>query len=95
MAILLSGFFWKCGLIHSRYFVQEATRQSTMSGSEHRHGLPFLPFGFVGVAGAQGTGDDQSAVTAAVCELVLMTNALFYAQCTGKGLIFCTPRRLS
>jgi len=56
-----------------------------MTGSEHRRALPFLPFGVVGVAGAPGNGDHQSALTAAICELVVVTNALFAAQCTNQG----------
>jgi len=56
-----------------------------MMGSEHRRALPILPFGVVGVADAPGTGDDHRALTAAVCELVVVTNALFSAKCTGQG----------
>ena len=56
-----------------------------MTGSEHRRALPFLPFGVVGVAGAPVNGDHHSALTAAICELVVVTNALFAAQCTNQG----------
>ena len=56
-----------------------------MTVSEYRRALPFLAFGFVGVAGAPGSGDDHSALTAAVCELVFVTNALFSARSTGHG----------
>jgi len=56
-----------------------------MTGSEHRRALPFLHFGVVGVAGAPGNGDHHSALTAAICELVVVKNALFSAQCTNQG----------
>ena len=56
-----------------------------MTGSEHRRALPFLPFGVVGEAGAPGKGDHHSALTAAICELVVVTNALFAAQFTNQG----------
>jgi len=56
-----------------------------MTGSEHRHALPFLLFSVVGVAGAPGNGDHHSALTAAICELVFVTNALFAAKCNNKG----------
>ena len=77
--------FWQYGLLWQRYFVPEATRQATMTGSEHRCALPFLPFGVVGVAGAPGNGDHHSALTAAIRELVVVTNALFAAQCANQG----------
>jgi len=56
-----------------------------MTGSEHRRALPFVPFGIAGVAGAQGNGDHHSAFTAAICELFVVTNALFATQCTNQG----------
>jgi len=56
-----------------------------MTGSENRRALPFLPFGVVGVAGAPGNGDHHSALTAAICELVVVTNTLFAAKCTNQG----------
>ena len=60
-----------------------------MTGSEHRRALPFLPLVVVGVAGAPGNGDHHRALTAAICELVVVTNAvtnaLFAAQCTDQG----------
>jgi len=77
--------FWQYGLLCHRYSVPEATRQATMKGSEHRRALSFLPFGVVGVAGAPGNGDHHSALTAAIFELVVVTNALFAAQCTNQG----------
>jgi len=62
-----------------------------MTGSEHRRALPFLPFGVVDVAGAPGNGDHRSALTAAICELVVVASALFAAQCTnqGGGILYC------
>jgi len=56
-----------------------------MTGSEHRRALPFLPFGVVGVASAPSNGDHHSALIAAICELVVVANALFSAQCTDQG----------
>jgi len=77
--------FWQYGLLCHRYFVPEATRQATMTGSDHRRALPFLSFGVVGVAGVPGNGDHHSALTAAICDLGFVANALFAAQCTNKG----------
>jgi len=84
------GPFWQYGLLCHRYFVPEATRQAKMTGSEHRRALPFLTLGVVGVAGAPGNGDHHSAWTAAICELVVVTNALFAAQCTNHigGILY-------
>jgi len=67
------------------HFFPEATRQATMTGSEHRRALPFLPFGVVGVAGALGDDTGHQELTKAVCELVVVTNVLFAARCTGGG----------
>jgi len=67
------------------YFIPEATRQATMTGSEHRPAIPFLPFGVVGVAGASGNDAGQRELTKAVCELVVVTNSLFAARCPGGG----------
>jgi len=77
--------FWQYGLPCHRYFVSEATRQATMTGSEHRRALPFLPLCVVGVAGAPGNGDPHSALTAAICEVVVVTNVLWSAQYTNQG----------
>jgi len=63
-----------------------------MTYSEHRRALPFLAFGGVGVAGAPGTGDDRSALIAAVCELVVVMNALFSNSVPAREVVYCTPR---
>ena len=72
--------------LYRRYFVPEEKKQATMTGSEHRRALPFLPFAVVGVAGSDGDGVDHSTLTLAICELVHVTNELFSARCTGGGI---------
>jgi len=72
--------------LHCRYFVPEEKKQATMTGSEHRRALSFLPFVVVGVAGSDGDGVDHSTLTLAICELVHVTNELFSARCTGGGI---------
>jgi len=37
--------------LECRYFVPEEKKLATITGSEHRRALPFLPFAVVGVAG--------------------------------------------
>jgi len=59
-----------------------------MTYSEHHRALPFLAFGVVGVAGAPGTGDDHSALTAAVCELVVVMNALFSHSVPAREVVY-------
>jgi len=62
------------------FFNAEATRQATMTGSEHRRALPFLRFGVVGVAGPLGNDAGHRGLTKAISELVVVTNALFAAR---------------
>jgi len=67
--------------------VTEATLQATSTGSEHRRAVLVLQYGVVGVAGAPGNEEKHRALTGAVCELVIVKNSLFPAQCTGGGII--------
>jgi len=71
-----------------KYFVTEATKQSTLTGSEHRRALPFLPFGIAGIAGSPGNNEEHRTLTTAVCELVTLTSSLFSSQCTGRGIVY-------
>jgi len=60
-----------------------------MTGSEHDRALPFLSLVLLGLAGAPGSGDHYRALTASICELVVVTSAvtneLFAAHCTDQG----------
>jgi len=53
-----------------------------MSGSERRRAVPFLASGVVGVAGAPDNGDHYSALTAAICKLVVATDVRFAIKYT-------------
>lgn len=69
------------------YFVLESVKQATLTGSEHRRALPFLPFAVAGAVGPAGPSTEHRAVLECVCELVALTNALFPAHCRdGPGL---------
>jgi len=72
--------------LYCRYFVPEEKKQATMTGSERRRALPFLPLAVFGVACSDGDGVDLSTLTLAICELVHVTNELFSVRCTGGGI---------
>lgn len=68
--------------VYPGYYVVESVKQATLTGSEHRRALRFLPFAVVGVVGPHGDSDEHRAVLRCICELVALTNALFDAQHT-------------
>lgn len=69
--------------VYPGYFVVEVVKQATLTGSEHRRALPFLPFAVAGIVGPAGDGDEHRAVLRCICELVALTNALFATQHSG------------
>lgn len=69
--------------VYPGYFVIESVKQATLTGSEHRRALPFLPFSVVGVVGPPGDGHEHRALLRCICELVALTTSLFGAQCSG------------
>lgn len=69
--------------VYPGYFVLESVKQATLTGSEHRRALPFLPFAVVGVVGRPGDTDEHQALLRCICELVALTNSLFSAQHSG------------
>lgn len=72
--------------VYPGYFVNESVKQATLTGSEHRRALPFLPFAIIGVAGPPEDGEEHRAVSLCICELVALTNALFNARRYGRGI---------
>ena len=84
MAILTDSH--RVNSLYCRYFVPEEKNQATMTGSEHRRALPFIPFVVVGVAGSDADGVEHSTLTLAICELIHVTNERFSARCTGGGI---------
>lgn len=74
--------------VYPGYFVTESVKQATLTGSEHRRALPFLPFAIIGVAGPPDDGEEHRALALCICELVSLTNALFNARRDGRGISF-------
>jgi len=64
----------------------KATKQATLTGSEHRRALPFLPFAVVAAIGSLQDETDHGLVTRAVCALVAVTMSIFCECCTGGGI---------
>lgn len=70
--------------VYPGYFVLETVKQATLTGSEHRRALPYLPFAVAGVVGPAGDSDEHRAVLQCVCELVALTNSLFAVRGPGS-----------
>lgn len=64
----------------------EAVKQATLTGSEHRRALPFLPFAIIGVAGLPGDSEEHRDVARCICELVALTNSIFSTKHASGGI---------
>lgn len=64
----------------------EAVKQATLTGSEHRRALPFLPFAIIGVAGPPDDSEEHRNVARCICELVALTNSIFLTKHASGGI---------
>lgn len=71
--------------VYPGYFVAENVKQATLTGSEHRRALQFLPFAVVGVAGPPGDEEEHRLLLRCICELVALTNSLSSTQHAARG----------